>query len=70
MTGNARSFNKLLEKFSGEPATLLLYWVIPKDGSVGSSGSGGDNPQGRFFFFGNAPVAFQFFDPTPSLTLV
>jgi hypothetical protein len=28
--------------------SLLGY---PKDGSVGSSGSGGENP-GRFFFFG------------------
>jgi hypothetical protein len=65
MTGNEMSFTKLLENFSGEPATLLLYWVIPKDGSVGSSGSGGDNPQGRFFFFGMHPLDFQFFDPTP-----
>jgi hypothetical protein len=67
MTGNTKSFTKLLENFSGEPATLLLYWVIPKDGSVGAAAAAGI-PRAAFFL--ECTRLLSSFRPTASLTLV
>jgi hypothetical protein len=43
--------------FFGEGAALLLYLVIPKDGSVGSSGSGGETRAAFLFLDGLIAVA-------------
>jgi hypothetical protein len=51
MTAASLDFERFLE-FSGEPSTLLLYWVIPKTDRLEAAAAAG--LPGRFLFFWNA----------------